>query len=202
MVAVALPVAAQGASAADSPPAGAQGIASLSRTVTLITRDKVVVERTADGRQTATVRPAAGHGTKRFSTREVDGRIHVLPLSAVPYVSSGQLDAGLFDVTGLIEQGYDDAHTKRLPLIVQYRAAEQSVSAQQAPEHSSREAVLDSVHGAAVTTKKTEAARFWDSVSDSGAPAAQDATDAPGLGQGLEKIWLDGRVRAVRGWRA
>ncbi|WP_327433709.1 hypothetical protein [Streptomyces sp. NBC_01236] len=105
MVAVALPVAVQGTSAADSRPAGAQGIASLSRTVTLITGDKVVVKRTADGRQTATVRPAAGHGTEHFSTREVDGRMHVLPLSAVPYVSSGQLDAGLFDVTGLIEQG-------------------------------------------------------------------------------------------------
>lgn len=59
-----------------------------------------------------------------------------------------QLDPALFDVTGLIEQGYDGARTPRLPLIVEYGQSVRA-SAPRAPEHSTYQAALDSVRGGA-----------------------------------------------------
>ncbi|MEU9703835.1 S8 family serine peptidase [Streptomyces sp. NPDC047981] len=163
----------------------------------MITGDTVAVERYPDGRQSATVRPAPGRDRDGFSTREVDGRLHVTPVDAVPFLASGQLDSALFDVTGLIEQGYDDARTAQVPLIVTYGNSVRSLSAQPVPEHSTRKATLGSVHGAAVTTKKAEAARFWDAVSRPVGPSAAQGTGTEQrLGQGVERIWLDGRVKA------
>ncbi|PIB12326.1 hypothetical protein B1C81_02705 [Streptomyces sp. HG99] len=174
-------------------------------TVTLITGDRVTVSRHADGRQVASVRPARGQEGGGFSTREIDGRIHVTPHLAVPYISSGQLDAALFDVTGLIEQGYDDSHAKKLPLLLRYGTAS-AASARRAPTGSERRRVLDSVDGVAVDAAKGELDHFWDSVSGSpdsaaknaGARVAQEAQTArtaPRLTGGLEKIWLDRKVR-------
>ena len=40
------------------------------------------------------------------------------PDEAMPYLATGRLDKQLFDVTQLIAQGYDDARTAELPLIV------------------------------------------------------------------------------------
>ncbi|MGW2563234.1 S8 family serine peptidase [Streptomyces sp. NPDC001514] len=174
-------------------------------TVTLITGDRVTVSRYPDGRQVASVRPARGEEGGGFSTREIDGRIHVTPLLAVPYVSSGQLDAALFDVTGLIEQGYDDSHAKALPLLLRYGASARP-SARQAPVGVERRRVLNSVDGMAVDATKGELDHFWDAVSgpadkasrSAGARVAQKAQTvptAPSLAGGLKKIWLDRRVR-------
>ena len=41
---------------------------------------------------------------------------------ALPLLRSGRVDRRLFDVTGLIEAGYDDAHRDNLPLLVAYRS--------------------------------------------------------------------------------
>lgn len=176
-----------------------------AHTVTLITGDRVTVSRYADGRQVASVRPARGQEGGGFSTREIDGRIHVTPLLAVPYISSGQLDASLFDITGLIEQGYDDSHAKELPLLLRYGASAE-VSARKAPAGTERRRVLDSVDGVAVDAAKGELDHFWDTVSGAAGKAArgadgrvtqkaQTAPTAPRLAGGLEKIWLDRKVQ-------
>ena len=46
--------------------------------------------------------------------------MHVIPADAVALLAKGKLDPRLFDVTELVEDGYDDASTDRLPLIVDY----------------------------------------------------------------------------------
>ena len=51
---------------------------------------------------------------------EVDGGLRVLPSDVVPYVSSGAVDADLFDVEELLAAGYGDA-ANGLPLIVRYQ---------------------------------------------------------------------------------
>ncbi|MCX4513927.1 S8 family serine peptidase [Streptomyces sp. NBC_01619] len=174
-------------------------------TVTLITGDRVTVSRYADGRQVASVLPAHGRESGGFSTREVDGRIHVTPVNAVPYLSSGQLDAALFDVTGLIEQGYDDSHAKQLPLLLRYGASAR-LSAQKAPAGVERRRVLDSVDGVAVDAAKGELDDFWKAVRGTpdkdaqavgarGAQKARTASAAPRLAGALEKIWLDRKVK-------
>nr|WP_168720914.1 S8 family peptidase [Streptomyces sp. SAT1] len=96
------------------PAASATGTA----TVRLITGDTVTVEKGADGHQTATVRPGTGRDGIVFHTYEQDGHISVLPSDAQPLVSAGRLDRSLFDVTALLAQRYDTAHTSALPLLV------------------------------------------------------------------------------------
>ncbi|MGW4107147.1 peptidase S8, partial [Streptomyces sp. NPDC004976] len=87
-------------------------------TVRLITGDRVTVRTGGDGRHTVTVVPGEGRRHLLFRTIEEDGRLTVLPSDAAELVTAGRLDRGLFDVTALIAQRYDEAHTDTLPLIV------------------------------------------------------------------------------------
>ncbi|MGW1543408.1 S8 family serine peptidase [Streptomyces sp. NPDC002309] len=197
LLATAVPATAYGteSASADSGKAGTPGGHTVTKkwTVTLVTGDVVKVERFADGRQAATVKPAAGHTGDAFSTREVDGELLVMPESALPYVASGQLDRGLFNVTALIEQGYDDAHSAQLPLIVSYADAVGSLRAQEAPAGTRRTAVLNSVHGASLTARKTELPDFWKAAT---APSEKGRAGTPRLAGNIDKVWLDGKVEA------
>jgi hypothetical protein len=82
--------------------------------VTLITGDKVVLL----GDEVSTLVPAAGRERTVFHSYRRDGRLHVVPRDAAKAVSQGRLDPRLFDVTTLIEYGYDDAKRDTVPLIV------------------------------------------------------------------------------------
>ncbi len=89
--------------------------ASESWTVTLVTGDVFDVSSDADGRMSV----AASERLRPFQTvRMPDGDLYVLPLSVTPLVDR-VLDLELFNVTGLIRQGYDDASIDVVPLIVQ-----------------------------------------------------------------------------------
>ncbi|MEU1199859.1 S8 family serine peptidase [Streptomyces sp. NPDC005813] len=193
-----------GSSAAGSERAPAALRPSVHR-VTLITGDRVTVTRYADGRQVAAVHPATERGSGGFSTREVDGRVYVTPHSVIPYLASGQLDPALFNVTDLIAQGYDDSHAKKLPLLLRYGSSTR-LSAQKAPAGAERRRVLDSIDGVAVTAAKGHLNTFWDTVTGTadktsrGASTrdlreAQKRPSASRLAGGLEKIWLDRKVR-------
>ncbi|WP_344043237.1 S8 family serine peptidase [Saccharothrix xinjiangensis] len=84
------------------------------RTVTLITGDRVVLV----GDDVKTLVAAPGRERSVFHSYERDGHLHVVPRDAARLVSQGRLDPRLFDVTGLVEAGYDDARRDHLPLIV------------------------------------------------------------------------------------
>ncbi|MGC4941732.1 S8 family serine peptidase [Kribbella sp. DT2] len=101
------------ASAATVPPAGAVPPAAWepSATVTLITGDKVVVHGSD-----VQIEPKV-QGTA-FSVRRDAGRVTVVPSTVGDLVPS-VLDPALFDVTGLVEMQYDDAHRADLPVITQ-----------------------------------------------------------------------------------
>ncbi|MDX6263100.1 MAG: hypothetical protein QOH84_4788 [Kribbellaceae bacterium] len=90
-----------------------------SSTVTLITGDKVTV--TPQGKSwTVNVEPAHRLGRPEGFFRQITpAGVTVIPASALPLVRSGVLDRALFDVTGLIDQKLDDAHSRELPLLVQ-----------------------------------------------------------------------------------
>ena len=49
--------------------------------------------------------------------QESGGDLYVIPDEAVGLLGADELDPRLFDVTGLIEMGYDDAGTGTVPLI-------------------------------------------------------------------------------------
>jgi len=73
-----------------------------SRTVTLITGDRVVLTGSA-----VTVLPGPGRARTAFRQRAGAGRISVVPEDAVPLIQDGTLDRRLFDVTALLAQRRD-----------------------------------------------------------------------------------------------
>jgi subtilisin family serine protease len=146
------------------------------RTVTLITGDKVTVTTVA-GHPTATVRkpngtPAGAH------IMAVGNDLYVYPDAAMSYLASGVLDERLFNVTQLVADGYDDAHSNGTPLIVSYVPGRKQV-----PLAGARQTLaLSSIKGAALTADHDRAASFWSSFT---------------AGRSVAKVWLDGKVKAA-----
>ncbi|MEU6343423.1 S8 family serine peptidase [Streptomyces sp. NPDC046977] len=169
----------------------------ISRTVTLINGDKVTETTAADGTVTRSLENPQGKPTG-YVTSTVGTDTYVYPTAVLPYVASGQLDRGLFDITRLLADGYDDAHTGTLPLIVSYTdAAARSRTATVLPKGATRTLTLSSIQGAAVSETRSAAAGFWASLTTGNVPAAgRAASTAPRLGAGIAKIWLDGKAKA------
>jgi subtilisin family serine protease len=111
-----LPVASEGQNAPPARPAEALA----GPIVTLLTGDQVQL----GGPRGAQARPARGREDISFTTwTDERGHVHVLPSDASAKVARGQFDPLLFDVTALVEAGYDDASRPDLPLIVDYPGA-------------------------------------------------------------------------------
>ncbi|MFD7658334.1 S8 family serine peptidase [Actinosynnema sp. NPDC059797] len=83
-------------------------------TVTLVTGDRVVL----DGDRVVAVEPAAGREGVSFHAFHREDHVHVVPADATRLLARDRLDPRLFDVTGLVEAGYDDARRDSVPLIV------------------------------------------------------------------------------------
>ncbi|MFG1819213.1 S8 family serine peptidase [Kribbella sp. NPDC049174] len=172
--------------AAAPPPTPAGTAGGTTTAVTLITGDVVEVTDAGAGKKAATVRPAAGRERVTFHTIEVDGGLRVLPSDAVPYISSGVLDADLFDVEELVADGYGDSAAKQLPLIVKY---DQGLRSSQELAGTTAKRELGSIGGRAVDAAKDQLPELWKSL--------KPAVGARALNSGVSKIWLDGKVRAV-----
>ncbi|RZS29539.1 subtilase family protein [Herbihabitans rhizosphaerae] len=171
--AVVIPVVSDGTAEAAPAPAVGQ-MSAPARSVTLITGDRVLVA----GRDQVRVHAAPGREAVGFHQQvEPDGDVHVIPLDAMPLVSAGRLDRRLFDVTGLIEAGYDDSARQDIPVIVSYPAgAPRAVRA----EGARTERELPSINATALRVGKTGTA-FWNASTRGAA----------------QRISLDGRVRAT-----
>jgi hypothetical protein len=103
-----------------------------AKVVTLLTGDKVQVTPAGSGRSSVRFVPAdSAHAG--YETRTVGKDLYVVPDSAARLVNRGKVDQALFNVSGLIRQGYDDASTSQIPVIATYkptaRAAQQAVPA-------------------------------------------------------------------------
>ncbi|WP_371406186.1 S8 family serine peptidase [Kribbella sp. NBC_00662] len=167
---------------AAAPPTGSTAIKSSA--ITLITGDVVQLTDAGGGKKAATVTPAPGREGVSFHTIEVDGGLRVLPSDAVPYISTGVLDADLFDVDELIADGYGDA--ANLPLIVKDTPG---LRTEQNLAGTTTTRQLPSIGGRAVDAAKDQLPALWKSL--------RPAAGARSLNSGITKIWLDGRVRPV-----
>ncbi|MFE0538580.1 S8 family serine peptidase [Streptomyces nigra] len=179
-------------------PAAPQGTgdAGGTHTVTLITGDEVSVASSRGRTTVRSVKPS-GRGTARttgYHTVVTHGETYVFPASALPYISSGRLDKQLFNVTRLIADGYDDAHTDRLPLIVRYTGDTAKTRGTVKLAGSTTVRRLDSIKSAAVTEKRAQASAFWSALTTG--PGATPASSKPAFSGGVAKVWLDGRVTA------
>ncbi|MFC0622981.1 S8 family peptidase [Kribbella deserti] len=150
--------------------------------VTLITGDKVHLTPKGTGWDVRVdpVRRIGHHSGGHFQQAGPHG-VTVIPAAAMPLVRAGVLDRALFDVTGLLRQGLDDARTKEIPLLVQTSNAK-------APTPTLGRVVrqLPKAKLTAVAAPKT------------GASFEKLAVQAAGrtrLAGGLSKIWLNGKAR-------
>lgn len=159
--------------------------------VTLVTGDTVTAHVGADGAVAlAGVRPGPGREDVAFVQRSgAPGSLNLVPSDAVGPLEAGRLDPRLFDVAGLIAQGYDDAHTAELPLILgSQHAGAPGLAAAAPPAGATAVRPLESVHGAALRAPKARAGELWQLVARPGASLAAG---------GVDKVWLDGKVRAA-----
>ncbi|MEU7340873.1 S8 family serine peptidase [Streptomyces sp. NPDC007074] len=209
LVAVAVP-AAFAAQPARTEPAGKPAAAppAHSATVRLVTGDQVTVTTLPGGRHTASVQPAPGREHIPFRTLEGDDKaLTVMPFDAQGLVSAGTLDRRLFDVTALIADGYDEAHTSALPLIVSSQPvparAGAKVTAQaskaaaatadrlvalKAARTPSRE--LQSIHARSMRVADHDLGTFWKTLAPGTSSDAARAAVTP-------RISLDGKVKAL-----
>ena len=157
-------------------------VAAAPVTVTLITGDVVEVIDSRAEPPTLRVRPPVGRGGQTYSRfSDPAGDLHVIPAD-VDVLVGEQLDPDLFNVSLLIRDGYDDASTPALPVIVEYAGPAVELAGTRVVRQ------LASIDGAALTVDRA-----------TGAPALgralRSAADARSI-NGVEKIWLDRRVRA------
>ncbi len=207
-----LPAVADPAGGGDIPPAAAAPAAPAtaggSHTVTLITGDRVTVTDLSDGTHAVEIEPAEpGAG---IQTVEVDGDLHVMPASAMPYLAAGVVDRDLFNVSQLIEFGYDDASVDATPVIIELEEGAAMRRAAPLPGLALG-TPLESIDGAAAAVDHAHAADMWAALTDAAASggrafSADPDADEPGdpgdpadvtLGGGIEAIHLDGKVQAT-----
>ncbi|MFE4972696.1 S8 family serine peptidase [Kitasatospora sp. NPDC056651] len=173
--------------------------------VTLVTGDTVTARIGGDGAVTLLgVRPGPGREDVTFLRRSgAPGSLNLVPSDAAEPLDSGRLDPRLFDVAGLIAQGYDDAHTPDLPLILGSEHAgvpglvpglAPALAAAAPPAGATSVRALESVHGAALRTPKARAGELWQLVARPGAGLAAGGAGPAG---GVDKVWLDGKVTAA-----
>jgi subtilisin family serine protease len=156
--------------------------------VTLLTGDVVTVTGRGTGCPTVSVKPAAKSGTL---TRHCgpDGHVTVVPSSAAPLVGA-VLDPALFDVTALVLDGYDDARSADLPLIVRPATGLQRAAADPVTAGLAGKRNLPSIAAVAGRAAKAGGPQFLGSLT--AAPATRSGAGSAG---GV-KVWLDRRVRA------
>jgi subtilisin family serine protease len=104
--------------------AGAAGVrlpADAVHQVTLGTGDVVTLRRLQGGKPGVTVEPARRPGGRSasFTTVTAKGDLYVVPADVAALVPA-VLDRELFNVSGLVRQGYDDRRSSALPLIVRH----------------------------------------------------------------------------------
>ncbi|GHF53452.1 S8 family serine peptidase [Streptomyces sp. NRRL_ISP-5395] len=154
-------------------------------TLTLVTGDTVLVTTDPSGASTATALPREDGTVPLVQTRQSGPDLYVYPESAVSALAAGTVDEELFNVTGLIRQGYDDSRTDSVPLIATY-TGDTARRTLVTPRGAERGAALDIIGGLALKADKKKAAAFW---ADLTAPRSRSAS-------GLKKLWLDRKVQA------
>ncbi|MDY0909362.1 S8 family serine peptidase [Microbacterium sp. CFBP9034] len=177
----------------DGPPA-TDPAAGSSHSVTLITGDRVTITDLSDGTHTVDIDTAIeGAGVRTY---EAAGEFHVIPDVALPYLASGVLDQDLFNVTKLIEFGYDDASVDATPVIVETDGAAARTYAAPVPGLEVQ-AELASIGGAAATLGHADAESSWGALTGADAASARSFSTGATLAGGIAAIHLDGKVKAT-----
>ncbi|WP_327173038.1 S8 family serine peptidase [Streptomyces sp. NBC_01336] len=163
--------------------------------VTLVTGDVVHYTDLPGSSDPVTVDTASGsHGGVQIQTYGTN--TYVIPAQAAGLIAADRLDVELFNVTGLVEMGYDDARSGGTPLIATApkgagdgRAARSS-ALPGAPAGSKRVRALAAVRATALKTDARRARAFWAGITPD-TPTAPRSLDAD---TGIGKLWLDRKI--------
>lgn len=154
-------------------------------TVTLLTGEVVDVQSDADGRVMALVREQT---TPVRTVQVPSGDLYVIPM-AVTSMLDRLVDRELFNVTGLIQQGYDDAASGVIPLIVQGGPGADA----EATVFGATERLLPSIGAVAVDLPKASTMATAGELLTNLDAGADPGADVLG---GVSRVWLDRRVTA------
>lgn len=161
----------------------------VNRTVTLVTGDKVTVN---ENQRPIRIQPGPGRGRMNFAFRQ--GRVRgsnkthsfVIPGDAVGMFGTGKLDDRLFDVTTLLDFGYDDASRADMPVMIADRRGGPALS----PPGAQYDARGAAVGVRAAKVRKSAATAFWSGLTTRSGRART-------LAGGIQKLWLDGQRRTL-----
>ncbi len=157
--------------------------------ITLITGDRVVVD--AKGQPVGLER-AKGREHIPVKVQRAGGHTSVVPVDAQRLISSGKLDARLFDITELSRPENRKAQRGGLKLIVGYRGA--AAPAAKAEVHDAGGTVrrtLKSLNAEALSTPHQDAGAVWEALTSEQRGGASRTTAA-----GVAQVWLDSVRRA------
>ncbi|MFF9688349.1 S8 family serine peptidase [Streptomyces sp. NPDC014623] len=181
--------AAGSATAAPKPPTAEdrQGPEARAYDITLVTGDVVHYADGAGGQDTVTVdRPDGAQGGVHVQQAGED--IFVIPDEASTLIAADKLDRRLFNISALVEMGYDDRRSDGIPLIATYSAST-ARSLPAAPRGSETVRRLESVNGVALTSDKDGVRGFWSDI----APTEKSRS----LDNGIAELWLDGKAEVA-----
>ncbi|MEU1001402.1 S8 family serine peptidase [Streptomyces tibetensis] len=161
-----------------------------TRTVTLITGDRVTLHtRTGGGTPAVSVLPGTGREGMGFrvehARRAGTQHISVVPADAERLLLTGTLDARLFDITELIHIGRDDAHSRSLPLIVAERHGQAAALSALTAHGAGLGRTLRALNGSTLTQPKDGTGSLWHSLLKGE------------LSSRVSKLWLDGRSKVL-----
>nr|WP_246620162.1 S8 family serine peptidase [Streptomyces corallincola] len=200
LLALSTPALSARATAAATPtggtPADVARVPSGTHSVTLITGDVVTTRAEGTGGTVSVTGPDGSAARARVI--EAGDHLYVYPDAALPYVARKVLDRRLFDITGLVADGYDDSGRDGLPLIVSYDGAASLSAARRSLPGATVRRALDSVDGAALTASRSRAADFWTALTapSTGTALSRGTAASPLFSGGVTHVWLDGRVHA------
>lgn len=181
-------LAAPGAYAEDAPVTPFTAAAD-SDEITLITGDRVRVRAVDGGHHAVTVTPAPrpDGSVPAFQVTQTGRDVTVIPDDVAALVPQ-RLDPALFDVTALAEQDFGDA----IPLILTFadNAPKPALTALPAVQ---QQRTLESIGGAGVTVPESGAAAFGAQLA--ALASASPQARAAGALSGVEKIWLDRKIK-------
>ena len=170
------------------------GVAPGTHELTLITGDRVSVTVDPDGRMAVDVT-----GDGEFRGQAGPDGVFLIPEAAEPYLAQDLLDPTLFDLEYLVANGYTDADTDHVPVIIDLPDQKSPAAARTATASlpgATVHTVLDTVVAAGARVDKDHAADFWEALTAdlATAPAGSGPLSLPG---GADKVWLDRRIEVV-----
>ena len=188
------PSAAPAADSAASPaPKQRQTAVPTVKTVTLVTGDVVQVSTGADGKQSVTVEPRPDGTIPQAAINQVHDHLYVVPTEAFGLLAAHRLDRDLFDVTGLLDDEYDDASRGTLAgdgRLRQRADRRGRVAARVVRRGAERTVTVPRLGVAAFHAEKNDARAFWADLTTGRRRRGQPDR----AGRRRRAVDLDGRV--------